>query len=184
MTLSNEARISSNRAQKAVQIEQIKVLAESSNCLIVAENKGMTVKQFEQLRNSAKEEGVNVGVHRNTLAGIAIKETQFEGVKDYLKGPTLLMFSEGEVGPLAKLVNNFKKENEDKFGVLAISAENACHAGTELKAFANLPTRMEALSMLAGTLQAPVSQFLRVTNEPTVKLARTLAALADKKEKN
>ncbi len=184
MTLSDDTKISRGKARKAVQIEQIKALAESSNCLIVAWNKGMTVKQFEQLRNSAKDEGVNVGVHRNTLAGIAIKETRFEGVKEYLKGPTLLMFSEGELGPLAKVVENFKKANEEKFDVLVLSADNDCHAGSELKIFASLPTRMEALSMLAGTLQAPVSQFVRVTKEPVVKFVRTLAALAEKNDTN
>ena len=182
MTLANNEYISPARQRKAKQIEEIKSLAESSSCLIVAKNNGMTVKQFEQLRNSVRNEGVNVGVHRNTLAGIAVKDTQFEAVSALLKGPTLLMFSEGEIGPLAKLVDSFMKDkaNQEKFDVLAISAENACHSGDQLKAFASLPSRSEALSMLLGTLQAPVSQFVRVTKEPVVKMVRTVKAVADK----
>ena len=170
------------RLRKEKHVAQIKATAEQSDCLIVAHNSGMTVKQFEQLRNSVREAGVTVSVQRNKLVKLAFKDTQFACADESLKGPTLLMFSKGELAPLAKLANSFKKDNKEKFDVIALVAESECHGGAELGVFASLPTRHEALSMLVGTLQAPVSKFVRTTKEPVTKLVRTFAAVAEKKQ--
>ncbi len=53
---------------------------------------------------------------------------------------------------------------------------------SDIGALAKMPTREEALSMLAGVMQAPVSKFVRTMAEPTAKFVRTVAALRDQKD--
>ncbi|MET0506602.1 MAG: 50S ribosomal protein L10, partial [Burkholderiaceae bacterium] len=43
------------------------------------------------------------------------------------------------------------------------------------------PSRDELLSMLMGTMQAPVAKFVRTLNEVPSKFVRALAAVRDQK---
>ena len=52
-----------------------------------------------------------------------------------------------------------------------------------VKALATMPSREELLSKLAGTMQAPIAQFVRTLNEVPTKFVRGLAAVRDDKEK-
>jgi large subunit ribosomal protein L10 len=52
----------------------------------------------------------------------------------------------------------------------------------DLERLASLPTREQALAMLLGVMQAPISKFVRTMAEPTAKLVRLTAAVRDQKE--
>jgi len=51
----------------------------------------------------------------------------------------------------------------------------------EIDRLAKLPTREQALGILAGTLQAPVTKFACTLNDVPSKLARVMAAVKDQK---
>ena len=45
-----------------------------------------------------------------------------------------------------------------------------------------MPSREQALSQLAGMLNAPMSQFVNILNQVPSKLVRTLQAIKEQKE--
>jgi len=49
----------------------------------------------------------------------------------------------------------------------------------EITALASLPSRDELLAKLLGTMQAPVTKFVRTLNEVPSRFVRTLAAVRD-----
>ncbi len=51
----------------------------------------------------------------------------------------------------------------------------------EVAALASLPSRDELLSKLMGTLQAPITKFVRTLNEVPTRFVRGLAAICDQK---
>jgi large subunit ribosomal protein L10 len=53
----------------------------------------------------------------------------------------------------------------------------------EVATLANLPSRLELISKLMGTMQAPIAKVARTLNEVPGKFVRTLAAVRDEKEK-
>jgi len=56
--------------------------------------------------------------------------------------------------------------------------------GAQIDVLASLPSREEALSLIASVLQAPISKFATLLNEVPSKLARVLAAVRDNKQAN
>ena len=52
----------------------------------------------------------------------------------------------------------------------------------EVTALANMPSREQLLATLLGTMQAPITQFVRTLNEVPTKFVRGLAAVRDAKE--
>jgi large subunit ribosomal protein L10 len=54
--------------------------------------------------------------------------------------------------------------------------------GSDLEKVASLPTREQALSIMLGTLKAPIEKLVRTLVAPHTKLVRTVAAVRDAKQ--
>ena len=74
------------------------------------------------------------------------------------------------------------RKKNDKLEVKAMIVDGELLPASELKSVAAMPTRDEALSMLAGTMLAPVTGVARSANEVVASLARALNAYAEKSE--
>ena len=102
-------------------------------------------------------------------------------MKDGLTGPLVLAFAQDEPGASARVMGDFAKAN-DKLQVRLIAFGGKLLDPSNIDALAKMPTRDEALSMLVGVMQAPVSKFVRTMAEPTAKFVRTVAALRAQKD--
>lgn len=165
---------------KKALVAEVNSVAANAQSVVAAEYRGLTVTQMTSLRSKARSSGVWLRVVKNTLARRAIAGTQFECVSDSLKGPLLLAFSTDDPGAAARLVKDFAKEN-DKLVPTVVSLGGTALDAKDIDKIASLPTRLEALSQLAGVLKAPISKFVRTVAEPHAKLVRTIAAVKDQK---
>jgi large subunit ribosomal protein L10 len=96
-------------------------------------------------------------------------------------GPLMYGISQDPVSG-AKVLADFSKENE-LFVIKGGAMQGSLMSATDIKALAALPSRQELLTMLVGTMQAPVTKLVRTMNEVPGKFVRTLAAYRDSKEK-
>jgi large subunit ribosomal protein L10 len=81
----------------------------------------------------------------------------------------------------AKVLNAFAKGNE-KLVLKAGALPNYLMDQQGVKALASTPSREELLSVLLGTLQAPVAKLARTLNEVPGRFVRTLAALEEQRK--
>jgi large subunit ribosomal protein L10 len=166
--------------KKAI-VADVNETAASALSLIIADARGCSVSEMTELRKRARASGVYLRVVRNTLARRAIAGTEFECAAEAFYGPSLLAFSMEDPGAAARIFKDFSKENE-KFEVRALAVGGELLGGEALDKLASLPTRDQALAMLAGLLQAPVAKFARSLNEVPSKFARAMAAVRDQKQ--
>ena len=172
--------VSLNRQEKAVVIDEVAGQVANAQSLVIAEYRGLDVASVTVLRKQARESGVYLRVLKNTLVRRAITDTSFEGLADQLVGPLMYAISEDPVAA-AKTLNDFAKTNPNlviKGGAMPNSVLD--EAG--VKALATMPSREELLAKLLGTMQAPITQFVRTLNEVPTKFVRGLAAVRDQKE--
>jgi len=169
-----------NLEDKKTMVAEVAEVAAKAQSVVAAEYRGLTVGQMTELRAKARAQGVYMRVVKNTLARKALAGTSFESVGPKLKGPLVLAFSKDDPGAAARVVKDFAKANEKLVATL-VSIGGQVMPGTDLDRIASLPTREQALSMLLGTLKAPMQKFASLLNEPPAKLARTLAAYRDQK---
>jgi large subunit ribosomal protein L10 len=113
------------------------------------------------MRKKARESGVYLRVVKNTLASRAVAGTEFEVVQDKLVGPLLYAFSTEEPGAAGRLIKEFAKGN-DKLKAKVVSVEGKLLPAAHVDVLASLPTREQALAMLARVLAEPASMFARV----------------------
>lgn len=157
-----------NLSQKQEVVAELAAVTAKAHSLVAAEYAGTTVEQMTAMRKKARELGVYLKVVKNTLASRAVVGTEFEVVKDVLTGPLLYAFSTEEPGAAGRLIKEFAKGNE-KLKAKVVSVEGKLLPATHVDVLASLPTREEALAMLA-----------RVLAEPAAMFARAVKAVADK----
>jgi len=160
---------------KQAFVQEVNAVAGSSLSAVAAEYRGLSVAEMTALRREARNAGVYLRVVKNTLARRAIEGTEFECMKDTLKGPLLLAFAKDDPGAAARVIKDFAKGHE-ALKAVSLSAGGKLMEASELSTLADLPTLDQARAMLLGELNAPMSQLVRTLAEPPAMLARTLSA--------
>ena len=157
-----------NLSQKQEVVAELAEVAANAHSLIAVEYVGTTVSQMTAMRKKARETGVYLRVVKNTLAARAVEGTSYECSKDSLVGPLLYAFSTEEPGAAGRLIKDFAKTN-DKLQAKVVAIGGELFPAGHVDVLASLPTRDQALAMLA-----------RVLAEPATMFARAVKAVADK----
>jgi len=166
--------------RKEELVAEIKERFNGSQAVIMADFRGLTVKQMQQLRVSVREAGGEIKIYKNSLTEIAIRELALPNMDEFLGGPTAFVFiAEDAVAP-AKALAAFAKQHkalELKGGFV----QNQVVGADGVKAIATLPSREELIAKLLGTMQNPLTGTVRVLAGPARAFATVLDAIAKQK---
>jgi large subunit ribosomal protein L10 len=167
-------------AQKETLVEEIKDRFAGSPSVLLADYRGLSVKELQQLRVKLREAGAELTVYKNSLTEIAMRELALPSMSELLAGPTAFVFAGEDPVASAKVLTQFARDHkalELKGGLV----ENQVVDASGVKVIATLPSREELIAKLLGTMLNPIVGFARVLNGPTEAFARTVQAVADQK---
>ena len=167
-----------DRSQKAESVASLNAVLKEAGVVVVTRNLGLTVAQSTVLRSKIRDAGASYKVAKNSLAKLAINDTDYAGIGDLLTGPTALATS---VDPIAaaKAVVEFAKTN-DKLEILGGSMGSQMLTADGIKALATLPSLDELRAKVIGLVQAPATKLAQLATAPAAKLARVFGAYATK----
>lgn len=167
------------RLQKEEQVQELTEALAGSKGVVFANFKGITVDDTTKLRRKCQEVGVRYVVAKKTLLGRALKGAGFDTDARTLEGSVGVAIADDEVAP-AKVISEFGKDR-DGFKLLGGLLEKKFIDGTMVGALAKLPSKQQLLGQLVGTLQAPISGFVRTLSGIYTCFVRVLAAVKDQK---
>ena len=144
------------KQQKAEVIDFLTGEFKESQAIVVCDYKGLTHKELEALRKSARENNTKVQVAKNTLVTVAVKNAELGDIE--LAGTNIFLWSEDQISA-CKVADKFAEANKDKFEIKSGIIEGEIADLDRVNAFAKLPSREELLGMLAATWMAPVQNF-------------------------
>ena len=153
--------------EKQVIIDEIKEKLEKAQAAIVIDYMGITVAQADEMRRKLREADVDYTVYKNTLAKRAIEGTPYESLGQALEGPSAFAISYDDATAPARVINGVieeYKKMEFKAGVV----EGTYYDKAGIEQIAEIPSRDVLIAKFLGSIQSPVSKFVR-----------TLAAIAD-----
>jgi large subunit ribosomal protein L10 len=128
----------------------------TAQALVVADYKGTSHKELEELRIAAKEVGAKVQVAKNTLVQIAVKNAELEELT--LTGTNIFVWAEDQIAA-CKVADKFASTHKNTFAIKTGIVEGKVADIDTINALAKLPGREELLGMLAATWMAPVANF-------------------------
>ena len=149
-------------------VKEIVEKAKKSTTIVVAEYRGLTVAQLQELRRALNKEDSELCVYKNSLVERASEELGYE-MKDILSGPNAIIFSK-EVSNGAKVAVKYSKKFRDTLVIKGGVVEGKFADADKIKEVSKLPGKEGLISMFLSCLQAPIRQF-----------AATVKAVADAK---
>ena len=154
--------------QKKQVVAQVADRISKSVAGVIVEYKGITVADDTAMRKELREAGVEYTVVKNTLLGLAIKDTNLECMTSVLEGTTAIATSNEDYVAAARVLNKYAEKIES-FNIKSGYLDGEVISLDKIKELATLPSREVLLSMVANVFSAPIASF-----------ARAVQAIADK----
>ena len=155
----------------------------SARIAIVTECAGMPVNQVNDLRKRLRQAKANLHVVKNTLAVRAIGGTALVPLQPFFKGQSALVIGYDDPVLPAKVIRDFIKSEkcEEKLQLKGAILDGIELDPARISSVADLPSRLELLSMLLSAFQGPVRGFVGVLGQIVRSIVAVLAAIQENK---
>ena len=167
-----------DRSQKAESVSALNAVFNEVGVVVVTRNLGLSVAQSTALRSKMRDVGASYKVAKNRLARLALKDTQYQGLEEYLTGPIALAWSHDPIAA-AKAAVEFAKTN-DKLEIVGGAMGSTQLDAAGIKALASMPSLNELRATIVGLVNAPATKVAQLVNAPAAKLARVFGAYGAK----
>jgi large subunit ribosomal protein L10 len=169
------------KREKQEIIERLQDRFQGSSSAICLEFGGVNVEKVTQFRRELQQNSGEYHVVKNTLTKRAIQETPFQGLEQFLVGPTGIVFCPEDVSAAAKVINKFVEETNGAFKIKGGIVEGAVFDAKGIAKVATLPSRQELLAQLLAAMQSPISGLVGTLEGVVREFVFTLQAVADKR---
>jgi len=165
------------KAEKERVVEQLAERLRSTDTLMVADYRGLTMPEIDELRSRLLEAGARFTVVKNTLTRRAVEQAGTPSVLELIDGPTAIAFLEAEGDPVAvaKVLNDTARAHD----VLVIRGgllEGELVGDAEIKRLASLPPTDVLRAQLVGAVAAPLTTLVGLFTAPLRDLVGVLEA--------
>lgn len=169
-----------NRTEKEDSVVHLRSHLQDSKLVVVTRPEGLTVAETTKLRFQMKEGEANFKVVKNTLARLAVQNTEMTGLEDWFKGATAIAYSKDPLAA-AKVSVQFSEKN-DKLKIMGGFMDGKILNALEVKALAKLPSKDELRAKLIALINAPATKLVTLLKEPAAQIARVVSAKAQQGE--
>jgi len=143
----------------------------TSETLIVADYRGLTMPQIDALRSRLLESGARFTVVKNTLTRRAAEAVGADALLALLEGPSAIAFLEtgGDMVAAAKALADSARETK----VLTIRGgvmQGRTATAAEIETLATLPALDVLQGQVLGAIVAPLTTFVALLNAPLQSL--------------
>ena len=145
-------------AAKTETVKEISEKAKKSQTIVVCEYRGLTVAQIQEVRRALHKENAEMNVYKNSLVERACDELGYNELKDVLKGPNAIVFSEDVIAG-AKVVAKYAKRHKDVLVVKGGIVEGKFVDAKGIIEVSKLSGKEGLISMFLSCLQAPIRSF-------------------------
>jgi len=169
------------QTKEQVVAELKETLSNASSC-VVMDFAGVPMTTFTPFRKECAANNVKMIVVKNSLARIAVKDSDYKDLNSFFNGMTCLVFtmeSDQVVG--AKIVKKFAKEDKNiqvKGGMI----DGKVLSVDQVKALADLPSKEELQAKLLATMLAVPQNFVRLLAAVPQNFVQLLNAYKEKRE--
>jgi len=165
------------RQDKEQIVNELADRLKSSQNLLVADYRGLTMPEIDELRTKLLESGARFSVVKNTLTRRAAEEAGVKELLDLIDGPTAIAFidAEGDPAAAAKILNDTARAHD----VLVIRGgllDGDTVTDVEVKRLATLPPADVVRAQLAGAVAGPLTTVVGLFTAPLRDLVNVIDA--------
>ncbi|MCP4147977.1 MAG: 50S ribosomal protein L10 [bacterium] len=152
-----------------------------NNGVYLFDYRGLTVPQFNELREKVKELNASVKVIKNRLAIKYFEKEKKDFGRDLFNGPMAVAYADENFVEVAKVLLEFQKENPN-IEVLGGFIEKTYADFDKVKYVSKLPGKEQMLAQLVGAIAMPLKKMGMALSAPLTNMLILMNNLKDKKE--
>jgi large subunit ribosomal protein L10 len=165
------------REQKENVVDELTQRLRAAETLLVADYRGLTMPQIDELRTRLLESGARFTVVKNTLTRRAAEAAGADALLALLDGPSAIAFldAEGDMVAAAKALADSARETrvlEIRGGVM----EGRALTAAEVESLATLPPTEVLRGQVLGAIVAPLTSLAGLLNAPLQNLVGLIDA--------
>jgi large subunit ribosomal protein L10 len=165
------------RQDKERIVSELVERLKSSQNLLVADYRGLSMPEIDELRTKLLETGARFSVVKNTLTRLAAEEAGVKQLLDLIEGPTAIAFidADGDPAAAAKILNDTSRAHD----VLVIRGgllDGDTASDVEIKQLATLPPFDVLRAQFAGAVAAPLTTIVGLFTAPLRDLVNVIDA--------
>jgi large subunit ribosomal protein L10 len=165
------------RQDKERIVNELAERLKASQNLLVADYRGLTMSEIDELRAKLLESGARFSVVKNTLTRRAAEEAGISKLLELIEGPTAIAFidSDGDAVTAAKILADTARAND----VLVIRGgllDGDAVSDVEIERLATLPPADVLRAQLAGAVVAPLTTVVGLFTAPLRDLVNVIEA--------
>ena len=161
-----------DREQKKIAVKSLRKHFEEADGIIVTHYLGLNTTELTEFRQKVNKVGAKFFVAKNSLVKLASKETPYEALENFFKGPTAIVFSKDPVAGI-KVVKKYSEENE-KLKVIKASLNDKIIDEKEFETLSKLSSLEDLRGQIASYLLAPHQNLVQLLNAPGTELVGVL----------
>ena len=163
------------RAVKEENVASLKGDLAKATSLVLADFRGINVKNDTALRHEFRLSGCKYKVVKNTLLGRAVEGTAMAGLEKLFKGPTAIAYSFEDPAAPAKIATKVAK-GEEKFIIKGGYVDGQTLDAKGVEALSKMPTKDELRASFLALLVAAPQNFLALLAAAPQQMLGVLAA--------
>ncbi len=170
-----------DRRTKQQIVSELQEKLKQANLGVLTRFNAMNVEKMEALRKALRKNDAELKVVKNTLLGIASKQTDFEILSDHFKWPVAVVLGYKDPVGTTKALTEFAKKNpelEIKVGVL----DGKMLSSSDITALSELPSREVLLGKLVSVMAAVPTSLVTVLSGVPRGFVQVLNAYAEQKK--
>lgn len=146
----------------------------------------LTVSEVNALRRLCFEKGVEYKVYKNTLIAKALQKIQGDDYNSFdtaLKGSTGIIFSPESNNLPAKIIEQYRKEENQKLDFKGAWIQSEVYLGAELLGtLSKLKSKTELIGEIVGLLQSPAKNVISALQSGGNTLSGLVKTLSERGE--
>jgi large subunit ribosomal protein L10 len=171
------------KEDKELVVAELTERLRTSETLLVADYRGLTMPQIDALRTRLLESGARFSVVKNTLGRRAAEASGSEALLTLLEGPSAIAFLEadGDMVAAAKALSDMARESK----ILAIKGgvlQGRAMSADEVESLATLPPVDVLRGQVLAAIIAPVTALLGLVSAPLQNLIGLIDARVEQLE--
>src|SRR5947199_801547 len=155
------------KSEKERVVAELAERLRAAETLMVADYRGLTMPEIDELRTRLLEAGARVTVVKNTLTKLAAEQAGTQEVLELIDGPTAIAFLDADGDPVAaaKVLNETARAHD----VLVIRGgivEGSVVGDADIKRLATLPPTEVLQAQFVGAVVGPLTMVVGLFTAP------------------
>jgi len=168
-----------HRVEKDKLVSSYSQLFNSYESIFLTKNLGLSVSDSRSIKQRISKIDSRFIFIKNSLAKIALNDTQFSGIRSFFSGPITITYSNDPITTSRILVSIC---NNSKLDIIGGVAFGKIISKKDIDSLSKMPTLTEIRKSIFFLINTPIAKIISILNVHTVKITHIIKSYAEKQQ--